>query len=251
MKLQKWKIAELAVFFVERELASGAADIQVEHDVRLPDRVNGELRQVDVAIRYKINGRAHLRTVEIQDRGRKIGSAEVDAFVTKADRLGAQRTTIVSVAGFTSPAMRRISELGHLLDAARVRSLHAKDIPEFARTLAPAMAHDDTRDIPLREVPFTHWVYQFEGGTRLVSLADLSLHDVSSACALVCDPTAPPPRETLVALLSRPGGRRTINRFRFTYQEEDGTTRGFQMSRQKGQHIMHAVAEDSSRGLDD
>ena len=67
------------------ELMGGEAD--VEHDVRLSDK-HGNTRQFDVVLRSKMVGHELLGVIECKDLNRKVGTPEVEAFLTKADLTG-------------------------------------------------------------------------------------------------------------------------------------------------------------------
>ena len=126
--LTHWQLVELTVFLIELESVSEMST-QVEYDVQLPDRVTGRPRQVDAAVRSFASGREFLRIVEVQDRSTKVGSPFIDQVETKANRVGAHRVTVVSTAGFTTPAIERIQSNETLIDAYVLRDVAAEEWP--------------------------------------------------------------------------------------------------------------------------
>jgi hypothetical protein len=127
-ELPRGALAELASHIIEIEMARReGVPAQVVFNAELPERETGTYRQVDSAMRYELAGRPYVRTVEARDRKRKIGPEFIDQIVGKAGRLGIHRTTIVSTAGYTSTALRRIEAQGELLDAVDLRPAKPAD----------------------------------------------------------------------------------------------------------------------------
>jgi hypothetical protein len=128
--LPKGLLIELVTHAVEVVLADDHAEgVQIVHRAHLPEKATGNLREVDAAIHYRLAGRRFVRTVEVQDRGKRVGVQTVDQFFAKAQVLGVHRTTIVSMAGFTKPALDRIRTESDLLDAIHLRPTEADDWP--------------------------------------------------------------------------------------------------------------------------
>jgi len=84
---------------------------QVEHNVRIRD-LHGHLRQFDVVIRGKVGGHEILGVIECKDLKRKVGTPEVDAFVTKAQGVNANITLLASRRGFSKPALKEAKDYG-------------------------------------------------------------------------------------------------------------------------------------------
>jgi len=83
----------------------------VAHNERIRDR-HGHLRQFDVVIRTKVAGRRILGVIECKDLKKRVGTPEVDAFVTKARDVNANIALIVSRRGFTKPALEKAKDYG-------------------------------------------------------------------------------------------------------------------------------------------
>lgn len=83
----------------------------VLHNQRIIDR-HGHSRQFDVEIRGKYAGQDILGVIECKDLSKKVGTPEVDAFVTKSQDINANFKIIVSRKGFTKPAIEKAKHYG-------------------------------------------------------------------------------------------------------------------------------------------
>lgn len=92
----------------------------VVHGEFLIDRL-GHRRQFDVVIRGQFAGQAMLGVVECKDLNRRVGTPEIDAFITKAQDINANFKVIASQRGFSQPALQKAKHYGirlvSLLDA--------------------------------------------------------------------------------------------------------------------------------------
>ena len=85
---------------------------KVVHNQKLKD-IHGHWRQFDVVIRVKAAGRDLLGVIECKDsKTKKVGTPEVDAFVTKARGVNASITLLASKRGFTKPALEKARHYG-------------------------------------------------------------------------------------------------------------------------------------------
>lgn len=118
---------EKAVAQVQAQFDAGA---KVTHNEQIVDR-HGHSRQFDVVIRGKFAGQQLLGIIECKDTKAKVGTPEVDAFVTKSGDVNANVRMLMSRRGFTKPALEKcahhgiqaLSLLGHDSDKVRVRFL--------------------------------------------------------------------------------------------------------------------------------
>lgn len=99
---------EHAVAEMQRRLDPAST---VEHNVVLTDRL-GIPRQFDVVLRGKVGGHDVLGVIECKDLERRVGTPEVDAFVTKSHDVRANLKLLVSRRGFSKPAMRLAGDHG-------------------------------------------------------------------------------------------------------------------------------------------
>ncbi len=83
----------------------------VLHNQRIIDR-HGHSRQFDVEIRGKFAGQDILGVIECKDLNKKVGTPEIDAFVTKSQDINANFKIIVSRKGFTKPAIEKAKHYG-------------------------------------------------------------------------------------------------------------------------------------------
>lgn len=84
---------------------------QVQHNQKLKDH-HGHWRQFDVVIRANAAGRQLLGIIECKDLKRRVGTPDVDAFVTKARGVNANLTLLASRRGFTKPALEKAKRYG-------------------------------------------------------------------------------------------------------------------------------------------
>ncbi len=84
---------------------------KVSHDEHIVDKL-GHSRQFDVVIRGTFAGQELLGVIECKDLKKKVGTPEVDAFVTKAANINANFKVIVSRKGFTGPAIKEAKHYG-------------------------------------------------------------------------------------------------------------------------------------------
>jgi Restriction endonuclease len=83
----------------------------VTYRERIPNRL-GILREFDVVIRGTFGGHAMLGIIECKDWAGKVGTPELDAFITKSDDINANLRLIVSPMGFTAPALAQAKDAG-------------------------------------------------------------------------------------------------------------------------------------------
>ena len=83
----------------------------VTHSEFLIDRL-GQRRQFDVVVRGTFAGQQMLGVIECKDLGGKVGTPDVDAFVTKAHDINANFKVLVSRRGFTEPALAKCAHYG-------------------------------------------------------------------------------------------------------------------------------------------
>lgn len=83
----------------------------VMHNEILVDR-HGHERQFDVVMRGSFAGQAMLGVIECKDLKRKVGTPDVDAFVTKASDVNANVKIVMSRSGFSKPALEKCAHYG-------------------------------------------------------------------------------------------------------------------------------------------
>lgn len=83
----------------------------VTHDEVIVDRL-GHSRQFDVVVRGVFAAQKMLGVIECKDLGKKVGTPEVDAFITKASEVNANFKILVSRNGFSKPALEKCAHYG-------------------------------------------------------------------------------------------------------------------------------------------
>jgi len=97
------------VYEIERQLAPLGA--VVEESAMLPERVSGELREVDILVSLD-EGQHRVRIgIECQDRSRPATKQWVEAIAKKHEEIGINKTVLISSSGFYAAARRRAESL--------------------------------------------------------------------------------------------------------------------------------------------
>lgn len=99
---------EKLVYEIQKRIDPGAS---ITHSERIADRI-GQLRQFDIVIRGVIGGHVLLGVIECKDLNRKVGTPELDAFITKAQDINANFKIVISRKGFTKTALDKARHYG-------------------------------------------------------------------------------------------------------------------------------------------
>jgi len=99
-----WREFEKLISRIEAALAPEGA--KVESPDHIQDKVTGEMREVDAAIRYQIGTVPILITIECRDRSGIEDVTWIEQIATKRENIGAAKTIAVSSSGFTAPAIK-------------------------------------------------------------------------------------------------------------------------------------------------
>lgn len=102
------KSLEQAVGRIQQMLDPGS---QVTYREEIANRL-GINREFDVVVRGKFAGHTILAVIECKDWGVKVGTPEMDAFITKTRDINANLRMIVSPKGFTGPALAQAKDAG-------------------------------------------------------------------------------------------------------------------------------------------
>lgn len=125
-KSTEWREFEQAVASFLRALSPTA---KVVHDIRLPDKDTGHLRQRDVWIEDKLLGHFPIKMlVSCKRYSKKIDEQDMDAFVGEILSAGANKGVIYSYSGFTTPAIEKAQQRG--ICCCTLYSQRPPDIPE-------------------------------------------------------------------------------------------------------------------------
>lgn len=80
---------------------------EVRRDVRIPDKVTGQPRQIDVLIELGSKGHTVKILIDAKFHSSKIDVKNVDEVLALSDAVNACKAVIVSANGWTEPAFRR------------------------------------------------------------------------------------------------------------------------------------------------
>lgn len=106
----EWRNFEELVARIEQALAPSGAIVKSPD--RIPDKVTGEPREVDVAIRYKVGTVPILVTLECRDRSSIQDVRWIEELAEKKRSIGASLTVAVSSTGFSEPAIKKAASVG-------------------------------------------------------------------------------------------------------------------------------------------
>jgi hypothetical protein len=100
---------QAVVYFIKRHLA---ADATVTESAQLPDRVTGQMREVDVLVMGHIAGHPLRIGIECRSRSRKDPVSWVEEMRAKHDDLPTDRLVLVSASGFSKAAATKAAHYG-------------------------------------------------------------------------------------------------------------------------------------------
>jgi hypothetical protein len=123
---KNWEQFEIAVAQFVAALDPAA---KVEHNVLLPDKDTGHLRQRDVWIEARVCQLFPIKVlISCKRWGKKLDEQDIDAFVGELRSSGAQKGVIYSFSGFTEPAIRKAKVLD--ICCCKLYDSRPPDIPE-------------------------------------------------------------------------------------------------------------------------
>lgn len=130
-KLAEWREFENLVALIERHLSREGATVKSPDSI--PDKVTGELREVDASIRYQVGSIPILITVECRKRSRKQDTRWIEQIARKRDDIGASVTVAVSSNGFSKPAIEKARFYG--IETRLLRDVSETAILDWARKI--------------------------------------------------------------------------------------------------------------------
>ncbi len=105
---------------------------KIESPCFLKDYVTNKSREIDVLVRIIKEDKETLIAFECKDWSDKVGSPEVEAFVTKTRDMNIDKSCIVSSKGFSSPALKKAKHY-------KIKCLELQQINNFDWMLAEYM----------------------------------------------------------------------------------------------------------------
>lgn len=133
-----WQEYQAAVALLY-EQAEGLGDVR--RDVRIPDKVTGQPRQIDVLIEVTAKGHSVNILVDAKFRSEKIDVKDVEEVVALADAVNACKAIVVCTNGWTGPAEKKAAHVN--LDLRLLDIDEALDLLEPDKwCLCPACQND-------------------------------------------------------------------------------------------------------------
>lgn len=107
---KEWREFEKLIERIERQL--GPKGAEVKSPDHIIDRITGQLREVDVSIRYKIGSTSILIAIECRKRDRPQDVTWIEQLATKKRNIGANQIIAVSSESFSGPAIKSADAYG-------------------------------------------------------------------------------------------------------------------------------------------
>lgn len=124
---RKGRAAEKIVALLEKGLLPEGAE--VKSPSFLPDKITGELREVDIGIRYKLGAIPILVIVECRDRKAKADVLWIEQVAQKRADLNAAKAIAVSTSGFTPSAYQKAAH--HGIEIRELSKLTPADVADW------------------------------------------------------------------------------------------------------------------------
>ena len=122
---------EKLVALIESHLVPHGA--RVESPDHIPDRITGELREVDASVQYQVGSVPILITIECRDRTRVADVTWIEQIATKGENIGASATVAVSSKGFSKAALEKARFLG--IETRLLREVSNQAIQDWAQKM--------------------------------------------------------------------------------------------------------------------
>jgi hypothetical protein len=163
-----WRLFERLIAQIEQVMAPSGAVVRSPD--RIPDRLTGELREVDASLRYRVGTSPVLITIECRDRSNVEDVRWIEQLVEKKRSIGASITVAVSSSGFSEPAIRKASVSG-----IEVRTLTEASAKDFVQWLRLQNVVVDSSGWSLVGLAFS--LYDFPDDAELIEAAQTLLRD--------------------------------------------------------------------------
>src|SRR2546426_2688052 len=122
---------EKLVALIESHLVPHGA--RVESPDHIPDRITGELREVDASVQYQVGSVPILITIECRDRTRVADVTWIEQIATKGENIGASAIVAVSSKGFSKAALEKARFLG--IETRLLREVSNQAIQDWAQKM--------------------------------------------------------------------------------------------------------------------
>ena len=122
-----WKVAEAVVAAIEHSLAD-VLGTKVTLNARVPERIAGVRRQVDVLVEIPASERTFRIAVEVRDRRTPVSLPDAEGLISKLQKLDVDKGVIVARAGFSAEA-----EIAASMAGVQALTLEAVEAPGWWR----------------------------------------------------------------------------------------------------------------------
>jgi hypothetical protein len=157
--MEEWRKFELLISRIEAALAPKGAVVRSPD--RIPDKVTGQLREVDASIRLQVGTTPILVTIECRDRVAIQDDTWIEQLAKKKEKIGASATIAVSSRGFTQPASVSAAQFG----------IELRTLTDTTGTDAASWADDVEVSVEFREWRFTRLQVLLLNASPSVTLA--------------------------------------------------------------------------------
>lgn len=188
---KKWKVferlvARLYVINMENDVGDTATIIWND---KIPEINSSRPRQVDVSIRFKRGFHTYLTVVECRNTNSPIEVSDVEAFVEKIRKIGADKGVMVSLKGFQAGAVEAARQgkidLFVLMEEVKKWEPFTQTITSVNYNLANVLlTHSDSQVVSLHgyeNLPYLRGLKYAEEGTKYGTLGDLIDSAVNAA----------------------------------------------------------------------
>jgi hypothetical protein len=116
----RWKLLERVAAAIERSVATVDGTV-VTPNAKVPERVTGKLRQVDVLVEIPASGRRLRIAMEVRDFATPLSVPQVEGLIAKLAKLDVDKGAIVASSGFAESALAAVVAAG--VDALTIQSV--------------------------------------------------------------------------------------------------------------------------------
>lgn len=132
---------------IERSVATVDGTV-VTPNAKVPERVTGKLRQVDVLVEIPVSGRQLRIAMEVRDFARPLSIPQVEGLIAKLTKLDVDKGAIVARSGFAESALAAVVAAG--IDALTIKSV---ELPFWWEATSLHVAQDSIETVGIE------WVY--------------------------------------------------------------------------------------------
>ncbi|MEL7167922.1 MAG: restriction endonuclease [Bacteroidota bacterium] len=134
--------------YIHRHLQRMYPGTSIRHDVKLPGKLSGVPRQVDILISGELAGFELKIAVECKHLGRKVDVKVVEAFISFCQDVGANKGVIITNGGYSEAALNRAH---HDTQDVELRIVNLDDLEESQSVLA--VAYSGSRGVLISAPP--------------------------------------------------------------------------------------------------